>query len=343
MIAISIANSVGSRRSSAPAVVVPVATAATGVGETSFTANWDAFAGAEYYLLDVSTSPSFSSFVLEDEVVLAPTTSYVVIGLTASTTYYYRLRASTDPYFDTDYQAVLDYATTQGYTLPTAGQQTLQNQLLLDLKDGGIWSKLDTFGVFATDGDSDFALIDWKRLTDYTAINSPTFTTNFGFEGDNISSYIDCNYNVLSGTNWTQNSASFGYYMYQGRVSAPFAGDNAFGTGATPVSWLRPTSPTRTYINSISFATTASYTWDAIQFTHLTRTDSTSVNLYVDGALNTSLSVTSSPVVSGPFFCFKDASTRYNECGLSMVFAGGSLDAEDTDLYTAWNTYYTSL
>jgi len=78
-------------------VSTPVATAATGVGETSFTANWNAFAGATYYLLDVSTSSSFSSFVLEDEVVLAPTTAYLVAGLTANTTYYYRLRASTDP------------------------------------------------------------------------------------------------------------------------------------------------------------------------------------------------------------------------------------------------------
>jgi hypothetical protein len=57
----------------------------------------------------------------------------------------------------------------------------LQNQLVVDLKDGGIWSKLDTFAVFATDGDSDFALIDWIRLSDYTAFNSPTFTTNQGF------------------------------------------------------------------------------------------------------------------------------------------------------------------
>jgi hypothetical protein len=77
---------------------------------------------------------------------------------------------------DADYQAVLDYATTQGYTLPSAGQQTLQNQLIVDLKAGGIWSKLDTFAVFATDGDEDFALIDWIRLTQYTAVNSPTFT-----------------------------------------------------------------------------------------------------------------------------------------------------------------------
>ena len=46
--------------------------------------------------------------------------------------------------FDADYQAVLNYATSQGYTLPSASQQILQNQLVLDLKSGGIWSKLDS-------------------------------------------------------------------------------------------------------------------------------------------------------------------------------------------------------
>jgi hypothetical protein len=112
---------------------------------------------------------------------------------------------------DADYKAILDYATTQGYTLPSASQQLLQEQLLIDLKDAGIWSKLDTFAVFATDGDSDFALIDWKRLTDYTAINSPTFTSNEGFTGNGTSSYIDTNWNpATQGVNYTQNDACFG-------------------------------------------------------------------------------------------------------------------------------------
>ena len=77
----------------------PVALAATGVGETSFTANWEAFEGAVYYLLDVSTQEDFSTFVYENEVINAPTTSYVVIGLEDDTTYYYRLRASTEPLY----------------------------------------------------------------------------------------------------------------------------------------------------------------------------------------------------------------------------------------------------
>jgi hypothetical protein len=188
----------------------PIALAATGIGETSFTANWKTFKGAEYYLLDVSTSPTFDTFVYENQKINAPTTSYVVIGLNSGTTYYYRVRAST---FEVEYGDVLDYAMSQGYTLPSAGQQALQNQLVVDLKDAGIWSKLDTFRVYATDGSEDFALIDWKRLIDCTAVNSPTFTTNSGFEGDGSSSYIDTNFNpTLNAVNASQNDLSIGFW-----------------------------------------------------------------------------------------------------------------------------------
>lgn len=96
---------------------------------------------------------------------------------------------------DADYQAVLDYATTQTYTLPSASQQTLQNQLVVDLKDAGVWSKLDVFYVFATDGDSDFASINWKDPNNFecTEVNSPTFTTNEGFNGNSSSAYLNTN------------------------------------------------------------------------------------------------------------------------------------------------------
>jgi hypothetical protein len=48
---------------------------------------------------------------------------------------------------ETEYQAVLDYATTQTYTLPTISQRNQQNLLLYNLKQDGIWNKLDTFAV----------------------------------------------------------------------------------------------------------------------------------------------------------------------------------------------------
>jgi len=101
-----------------------------------------------------------------------------------------------------DYNAVLSYAQAQGYAIPSSSQITLQETLIGDLKTAGVWDKFDTFAVFATDAGQDFALLDWKRISDdaatkeYTLVNAPTFTSNVGFQGDGSSAYIETNLNV---------------------------------------------------------------------------------------------------------------------------------------------------
>lgn len=72
----------------------PVATAATNVGPTSFTANWNASANASAYYLDVSTSSSFASFLTGyNSKSVGNVTTYNVSGLSTGVTYYYRVRA----------------------------------------------------------------------------------------------------------------------------------------------------------------------------------------------------------------------------------------------------------
>lgn len=72
----------------------PVATAATSVTSSSFTAHWNASAGATGYRLDVSTSPIFASFVTGfNNLDVSNVLSYAVSGLADDTTYYYRVRA----------------------------------------------------------------------------------------------------------------------------------------------------------------------------------------------------------------------------------------------------------
>jgi len=71
----------------------PTAKAATSVTTTSFTANWSSVSGATSYLLDVSTSSTFSSFLTGyQNLNLGTVISRSVSGLTAGKTYYYRLR-----------------------------------------------------------------------------------------------------------------------------------------------------------------------------------------------------------------------------------------------------------
>jgi hypothetical protein len=246
--------------------------------------------------------------------------------------------------FDADYQAVLTYATAQGYTLPSGGQQTLQNDLVVALKAAGVWSKLDTFANFATDGSSDFALIDWKRLSDYTAINSPTFTANVGFQGDGVSAYIDSNYNpAVDNVNYFLDSASFGYDQVISRTTSNTI-ENNWGTGETTGSFLRPNR--RTYLNSsTNYLNATGFNFNTLQLVSVNRFDSTTINLYQNGSLFISNNLLPSTSIGNltTMSAFKNYAGVFNDSGLSMVYAGADLTAEMSDLYNAWNTYKTSL
>jgi hypothetical protein len=245
--------------------------------------------------------------------------------------------------FDADYQAVLDYATTQGYTLPSAGQQTLQNQLVVDLKAGGVWSKLDTFGVWATDGDSDFALIDWIRLSQYTAVNSPTFTTNVGFQGNGTSSYIDSNYNAFtSGVNYTNGNYSFGWYM--NTIDTAPSAEAAFAAAISgSANWVRYTVK-RFYYGGVSFQAYSGLTIASNQMVSA-NASSTNLTLFANGSLTDTLALAGAKAPANTNFLsfLQTLATNYSDSVLGMVYAGGNLAAEASDFYNAWNTYRTSI
>ena len=68
---------------------------ATHVASYSFAANWSRVSGAASYLLDVSTSSSFSTYVTGyQNLNVGNVTSHIVTGLNASTTYYFRVKCS---------------------------------------------------------------------------------------------------------------------------------------------------------------------------------------------------------------------------------------------------------
>ncbi len=78
--------------SSAPSA--PVATAATEVFSSNMNAHWNTASGANSYRLDVSAASDFSSFVgVYNNLNVGNVLTYHITGLTASTTYYYRVRA----------------------------------------------------------------------------------------------------------------------------------------------------------------------------------------------------------------------------------------------------------
>jgi len=72
------------------------ATAATGLGGTGFTANWEARQFASTYYLDVATDSTFTNFLPGyNNLDVGTVTSYAISGLAPSGTYYYRVRSVT--------------------------------------------------------------------------------------------------------------------------------------------------------------------------------------------------------------------------------------------------------
>ena len=73
-----------------------VATEPTDITDTSFTANWGRVAGATGYILDVSTSFEFGTFVEGYHDLAVDGAFQSVEGLTPNTQYFYRVRATND-------------------------------------------------------------------------------------------------------------------------------------------------------------------------------------------------------------------------------------------------------
>jgi len=248
--------------------------------------------------------------------------------------------------FDADYTAVLNYATSLGYTLPSSGQQVKQNKLLLDLKTAGIWNKLDSFRVYATDGSSSYALIDWKRLVLCTAVNSPTFTTNVGYRGNATSSYINSNFTPsTNGVNYTLNSASiFAYISAVRTVGQIQAYQGASGVGQLIIA-AGTNGIGESYINSTTgvFNNTT-----GIGFQLVNRTNSTTLNVYYQGALqNTNSAIASISIPNRTIWDFSanngGTGSLFSNVGNAIIGYGANLTAEQSDFNTAVNTYINSL
>jgi hypothetical protein len=240
--------------------------------------------------------------------------------------------------YEAEYKAILDYATTNSYALPSTVQRLKQNTLLSSLKTAGIWAKLDTFANFATNGSTQFALIDWKRLVQYNASTGPTFTTNEGFMGNGSSSYIDTNFKPSTqNTNYILNNASRYAYVFSGANGQRFDGNDSdsnnmrIGTYATH----KINSGTVNTLNA-NFTYTATKEMKSIH-----RTSSTAVTLY-NAAVGENRTLLSTGLPDVNQLIFK-AGGAYVNTKISMYAMGASMITENTAFVNAFDTYLNSL
>jgi hypothetical protein len=258
-----------------------------------------------------------------------------------------------DAPFDPRYQAVLDYATLQGYTLPSSGQQILGNQLVLDID--ALWDDLDLLYVFATDGDSDFAKINWIDPGNFTAteVNSPTFTVNEGFSNTGTS-YLSTGWDpATNAVNFALNDA--GVFAYCGTdITAAntflFGSSDSGAVGRVELVPKRLTGENHLFgINSTGTAARGTGPVSSEGFFHIRRTATNDLRIFKDGAqvgTTESFTGTTGPNNDDIYLLATNSNGVVNShilADIGIFGIGSSLSGQESAIYTAWNTYFTSL
>jgi len=111
------------------------------------------------------------------------------------------ITTTTIPVYEPRYTAILDYATSQGFTLPNTAQNIKNNTKIIQLQQEGIIDELDLLYNFKQPaGLEDFARINWVDpnlyiLTQGDPLLTPTFEADKGYKGTiALSTYFSTNY-----------------------------------------------------------------------------------------------------------------------------------------------------
>ena len=240
--------------------------------------------------------------------------------------------------YDTDYQAILDRATTLGYTKPSSSQRALQNTLLVSLKSTGEWSLLDTFYVFANDGSDDFAGINWKSPSSFelTQVNAPTWTSNQGFTGDGASSYLDTGWDIdTNGVNFASPDGSFGIWIRTNATSGPmsYIGNNS---GATAQNDIRQGTLKTIASQGNNIATPSA---PSFLFMNINTTDN---DVFSNGSSIANKAAGTWASNTQDIFLLSRG-TGESDGQISIAFTGGDIASKASSFYSSVNTYMTSI
>lgn len=246
--------------------------------------------------------------------------------------------------FSSYYIAILNQATSQGYTKPSQRVQILQNDLIDRLVKYGIWDKLDILYVFAQDGGEDFATINWinpSGANSATLVNSPTFTSNQGFTGNLTSNWIDTNFNpATQGVQYKQNDASryfFPHALGTGRFDGNSVGNNSIFLGSSASQRINSGANTSSPV--ITFNST-------INPKSIHRTSSTAVTAY-NGTIAQLVAQTSAAMTSVNQLIFRSGSggsINYGNHTCAAYAMGASLISPLNDNFVgSWDIYKNAL
>lgn len=231
-------------------------------------------------------------------------------------------------------------------TVIFGGPSTPLQKLRAGLRADGVYQGLDRLWIFAQPTAAQ-ARIDLIAGASATINNAPTFTANRGYTGDGLAAYVDTNFNPsTAGGHYTQNSASYGLWVYNdpgGAIGEPMGNDDNNWT----IIQFRAAGAIQAGINQ----TLSPPLWTPAARTGLTaldRTGASAMAAYNNGVSSATGSGASTAPVSRNFTVLGANSSsgvvNFSTAGVSAAFLGGALgSAGQAALYNRLRTYMTAV
>lgn len=241
-------------------------------------------------------------------------------------------------------------------SLPSTAQRIKQNTFFGTLENicGQCLNEADLLYVFATNGDRDFAKINWKSPGNFTLteVNTPTFTPDVGFSGDGSTSYLNTGWDPTNnGVNYTLDECGAFCYV-NNEISITASSEFAFGCGEGAFAQGMCLAPKlnsgrhgfQLNANTINTEGTAV---SSIGFFHIRRVADNDSRIFKNGSQAGTTQTTASSGMTdsdlillanniiGPF--------GFTDSQIGIFGIGSSFAGQESALYTAWNTYFTSL
>jgi len=201
-------------------LTAPTSSAGTSVTSGGFTANWATVSGATGYLLDVSTVNTFASFVAGYNGLVVSggsTVSQAVTGLSANTTYYYRVRATNATSCTSASSATQTVYTGHCIPTPTTGTATYINNFSTTGGTANVTNNASGFTAGAYQ--NNYASMTVSQY----ATNSITYSFTLAGGTAGVAIWVDWNDNLVFETSERvyNSAATIANGTYTGSITVP--------------------------------------------------------------------------------------------------------------------------
>lgn len=223
---------------------------------------------------------------------------------------------------------------------PSDTNKTNINNLVVALKDAGIWSELDMMYVLAA-ADSNAAVKNWKAPGTFSVgpVNAPTFTAYRGFTGDGSSAYLNTWWTPsTNGVKFTQDDAS----VWAWPLTNVSSNSSVVGCLASRYCFLYPRTgagAAATYMNSAAGGPSILSVSDSRGFIGGQRRGASDVRMFKDGIQRATHNQVSTGVPTGPMWVLGAYPSSYSALQNSFAAWGASLAGKEAAFYEAVRTY----